>query len=125
MWNNDNNQFIHDKIHEDCQAIEIPGFPKGPEGFILFKEKFCQSLSDLNFDLQRVVVEGNEIMGKCMINGTDQDTKQKVQFYLAFYAKYQDGKFIEVENYPDHYSYLAQTGDLCAETLFKKWKISI
>ena len=125
VWNNNNDQFIYDNVHEDCQAIELPGFPKGPEGFVMFKKTFCESITDLYFDLKRVVVEGDEVMGMCLINGTDIDSKTKVQFTLAFYAKYKDGKIIEIENYPDHYSYLAQTGDLCGQTLLKKWNISI
>jgi predicted ester cyclase len=94
-----------------------PGIPAGREGLKKLFPLFYQAFPDLNVKIEDVVAQGDRVVGRITISGTQTGTYagipptgKKVSYQVIDIMRMKDGKIIEHWGVGDNLSLLTQLG---------------
>src|SRR5258705_1884299 len=107
VWNNRNEQVIHEMIHPDARGFGLAegSQPITVEGFIPFYRRFVGAFPDLRVTVEDVLVDGDQSACRVRAEGTHTGpdfgiplTGKRVAFTGIIWTRWHDGKIIESWN---------------------------
>ncbi|HET7712450.1 MAG TPA: ester cyclase [Thermoanaerobaculia bacterium] len=112
VWNKGNYDvadevFAADYVRNDPRGGNPPGGPKGQK---LIARAFRKGCPDCVMTVDRLLADGEFVVGQWKISGTDQASNQKIDFVGINIFRFKDGKVVEIWNHRDDLAYMQQTG---------------
>lgn len=99
--------FADNYIRNDPRGGNPPG---GARGQKLIAQSFRKACPDCVMQVERVLADGDFVVGHWKISGSQQPSGQKVEFVGVNIFRFQNEKVVEVWNHRDDLAYALQTG---------------
>lgn len=112
VWNKTNYDVADEVYAEDYVRNDPRGGkpPAGPHGQKLIAQGSRKACPDCVMTVERVLADGDFVVGQWRIRGTHAASGQSVDFVGVNIFRFKDGKVAEVWNYRDDLAFSLQTG---------------
>ncbi|QEM08535.1 ester cyclase [Mucilaginibacter rubeus] len=119
VWNNSNPAVMDEMLHPDVKVHGVGETFTGSHLFKDFYDDFRKVYSNLKFDIEKMISEGDEIAALVNVFGIHTATGKEVHFSGVTIAKIEDGVLTSGWNYFDFLGLSKQVGNLEPEQLRK------
>ncbi|MCW3107075.1 MAG: hypothetical protein JWQ09_1581 [Segetibacter sp.] len=109
VWNNGNESAINDLMTEDAIAHGLTD-QRGPEAFKTFYNNFKKQFSNIDIEVEDVVVQDDMEVSRCKVKAIETATGKPVEFSGTCMTQIKDGKIAEAWNHFDFLSMYQQLG---------------
>jgi predicted ester cyclase len=109
VWNQANENAIDKFLTTDVMAHGLTD-ERGPEGFKTFYRNFTSQFSEINIEVEDVIVQGDMEVSRCNVRATETASGKPVQFTGTCMAHIKDGKIAEAWNHYDFMTMYQQLG---------------
>lgn len=112
VWNQGNEDTIHEMMDEECEIKGLGLSEKGAEAFLGFYRTFQGAFDGIHIDLIDLMEEGENVMGNARFTAVHRQSGKKVDFVFSALGRWRDGKIVEARNVVDFTTMLTQVGAL-------------
>lgn len=118
VWNRGRAEAIDELLAPDAKVHGLAaGLITGPEAFRAFHSSFCNTFSDIEVTVDRIIEEGERVSAWCTVSAVHRTSGKKVAFTGAVLGSVRDGQLQEGWNSWDFLGLLAQLGAVDMEEI--------